>query len=254
MSQQIREPEVVRRGAVADEMVEYARAKLVALVAALEVPVLDAELRLDHHADPARAGADHVEMSVDLDGRGVRARFTAPTMSEAIDGTLARLRRRVEAALDRPQSEQLRHRDLHSWHHDDRATVRVASFPRPVEDRVIVRRKTFALRPESIEEALFDLDVLDHDFFLFVHAGTGAEAVVFRTGSGYGITQRVATPELVEAVEIPLQVQSAPAEMGVQDAITVLEESGQPFVFFVDGGKGYVVYQRYDGNYGLIGS
>ena len=57
-------------------------------------------------------------------------------------------------------------------------------YPRPADDRTVVRRKTFALRPESIEEALFDLEALDHDFFLFVHADTARKPSC--TGSAAG--------------------------------------------------------------------
>jgi hypothetical protein len=175
-------------------------------------------------------------------------------MPEAIDRTEARLRRRVEAASEGPQSRQLRHRDEQSWHHDDRATERVRCYPRAPDERVLVRRKTFAMRPESIEEALFDLETLDHDFLLFVHDETDAEAVVYRVGDGYGVMQRVPTPEAIKQVEIPLDLGPGPAATTVEDALTVLDESEEPFEFFVDTAsrRGMVAYRRYDGHYGLI--
>ena len=255
MEQQVSEATIVVRGDVPDEMVEYARDVLRRTVAHASVPVLDVELRLDAHADPAREGANHVEVTIDLDGLPVRARRSAPTMSEAIDGTMQRLRRRVESANERPQSRQLRHRDLESWHHGDRPTEWQRVFPRPVEDRVVVRRKTFALRAESIEDALFDLEALDHNFFLFVHDETNAEAVVYRVGDdGYGLMQRVPTPEAIARVEIPLQVGPAPATTSPEAALSVLDATEAPFEFFVDpeSGRGLVAYRRYDGNYGLI--
>jgi hypothetical protein len=193
-------------------------------------------------------------MSIDLDGVPVRARRSAPTMSEAIDRAETRLRRRVEAVTEGPQSRQFRHRDEQSWHHDDRPTERAHFYPRPLGERVLVRRKTFALRPESIEEALFDLETLDHDFFLFVHDETNAEAVVHRVGAGYGLMQREPTPEAVKQVEIPLDLGPGPTTTSVANALTVLDESDVPFEFFVDDstGRGMVAYRRYDGNYGLI--
>ncbi len=155
-------------------------------------------------------------------------------MSEAIDRAETRLRRRVEAASERPQSRQLRHRDEQSWHHDDRPTERPHFYPRPLGERELVRRKTFALRPESIEEALFDLEILDHDFFLFVHDETNAEAVVYRVGDGYGLMQRVPTPEAIKQVEIPLDLGPHPTTTTVENALTVLDETDAPFEFFVD--------------------
>jgi ribosome-associated translation inhibitor RaiA len=254
MNQQVREPTIVVHGEVREEMIDYAREKLLAAVARTPTTVLSSELRLDHHADPARPGANHVEMTVDLDGVVVQARRSAGTMAEAIDGAEARLRRRVEAASERPQSRQLRHRDQQSWHHDDQPTERPQFYPRPPGERAVVRRKTFALRPESIEEALFDLETLDHDFLLFVHDETNAEAVVCRVDGGYGLTQRVPTPEAIKQVEIPLDLGPHPATTTLDDAVTVLDESGAPFEFFVDAAseRGMVAYRRYDGHYGLI--
>jgi ribosome-associated translation inhibitor RaiA len=250
----VREPTIVVRGDVPEKIVAYAREKLLLILARAPVPVLDAELRLDHHADPARERPNRAEVTVDLDGTPVRAHRNAPTMSEAIDRTLTRLRRRLEAASERPQAVQLRYRDSDSWHHDDRPTPRPPFYPRSSEERVVVRRKTFALEPESIEEALFDLESLDHDFFLFVHDETNAEAVVYRVGDGYGLMQRTPTPEAIKRVEIPLDLGPHPATTTLDNALSVLDEADAPFEFFVDtdSGRGLVVYRRYDGNYGLI--
>jgi ribosome-associated translation inhibitor RaiA len=249
-----REPSIVVRGHVPDGMVAYARNQLLTTIAHTPVPVLAAQLRLDHHADPARERPFHVEMTIDLDGTPVRAHSSEATMSEAIDRTASRLHRRVEAVLERPQAAQLRHRDTTSWHHDDQPAVRPRSYPRPVGDRALMRRKTFALRPESIGDALFDLETLDHDFFLFVHDDTGAEAVVYRVDHGYGLMQRVETPEAIKRAGIPLELGASPATTTLKGALSVLDETGAPFEFFVDAvnGRGMVAYRRYDGHYGLI--
>jgi ribosome-associated translation inhibitor RaiA len=254
MEQELWEPTIIVRGAVPDQLVAYAREKIRGIAEHAAVPVLGMELRLDHHADPARDRPHHVEMTIDLDGTPVRAHRSARTMTEAVDRTAARLRRRVEDANERPQDRQLRHRDESSWHHDDRPSERPMVYPRPVEERELVRRKTFALAPEGIEEALFDLETLDHDFFLFVHSETDAEAVVYRTVDGYGLSQRVPTPDAIERVGIPIEVGPQPAERKLQDALALLDETEAPFEFFVDAetDRGVVVYRRYDGHYGCI--
>jgi ribosome-associated translation inhibitor RaiA len=253
---QVREPQIVVHGDVPRDMVDYAHDRVLELVTEAPVPVLDAQLRLEHHADPARERPDHVEMTLDLDGTPVRAHRHAATMTEAVDRATSRLRRRVEAARERPRSRRLRFRDPSSWHHADRRTDRGSYFPRAQEERDLVRRKTFTLRAESIEDALFDLELLDHDFFLFVHDETGAEAVVYRAGDGYGLTQRVETPEARARVEIPLERGMRPATTSLEDALGVLDASAAPFEFFVDAatGRAAVAYRRYDGNYGLISS
>jgi len=254
MEQHVSDPTIVVRGDVPNEMVAYARGKLVAIVADAPVPVLSAELRLDHSADPARERPDYAEATIDLDGTHVRAHRNAATMSEAIDRALTRLRRRVEATNELSRDRVLRRRDLDSWHHDGRSIERPNFFPRPVEDRVLVRRKTFALHPESIEAGLSDLETLDHDFFLFVHDESDTEAVVYRIGGGYGLMQRTETPEAIKRVEIPLELGPHPATTTLENALAILDETNAPFQFFVDAasGHGEVAYRRYDGHYGLI--
>ena len=250
----LRVPTVVVRGDVPDTMVTYAREKLLAAVVRTPAPVLAMELRLDHHADPARERPNHVEVTIDLGGTPVRARYSASTMSEAIDRTLTRLRRRIDATATRRQARRLRHRDEESWHHGDRPTSGRRSSPRPVDDRMLVRRKSFALHSSTIEEALYDLEILDHDFFLFVHDETDTEAVVHRTPDGYGLMQRTPTPEAVARVDIPLVVGPHPTTMTAENAMSVLDGADSPFTFFVDSttGRGAVAYRRYDGDYGLI--
>lgn len=235
---------VVTRGDVPGDMVAYGRRKLLAAISTAPVPLLDLELRIDHHSDPARAAANHVEMTADVNGAIVRSRATAPTITEAVDDAADRLRRRVVAANDRRQHTAMRHRN----------TPRIYA-QRPRDTRALSRRKTFALAPESLEAALFDLEALDHDFFLFVHDETGAEAVVYRTDDdGYGLMQRVATPDAIAALGIEVNLGPPPAVSNVDDALTVLDALHVPFEFFVDSesGRGVVAYRRYDGHYGLI--
>ena len=255
MTRPVLEPTVVVRGAVPDAIVAYGREKLVHALRMSRAPVLAAELRIDRHADPARAGAVHVEMTLDLDGVVVRARASAPEPSAAVDDAVDRLERRIETVMHRSQDRMLRHRDTRSWHHEDRVVPRRRGFPRPADERELVRRKSFAVQAESIEDALFDLERLDHDFFLFEHDVTGGDAVVFRAGDGrYGLILTRPAPEAVAAVGIELIGGPTPAELPVDEARALLDASGAPFVFFTDPdtARGGVVYRRDDGHDGLV--
>jgi putative sigma-54 modulation protein len=48
----------------------------------------------------------------------------------------------------------------------------------------IVKKKSFALAPMAIDQAVLRLDLLDHDFFLFTNAATGRSAVLYRRHEG----------------------------------------------------------------------
>lgn len=255
MAGQTRDPTIVVRGGVPDAMVAYAREKTLHVVASTNVPVLAVEVRLDLHGDPARRRPNHVEITLDLDGAPVRAHGNAPTMREAIDGTCARLRRRLGTATERARARTFRHRDERSWHHDDEPTERPAFYPRSASTREVVRRKTFAAHPETIDEALTDLDLLDHDFYLFRHDETGAEAVVYRLDDRYGLMQRAPTEYTSVARGDELEIGPPPVH-SIETARSMLDESDAPFVFFIDAvdDTAGVLYRRYDGHYGVITS
>jgi ribosomal subunit interface protein len=56
------------------------------------------------------------------------------------------------------------------------------------ESPVIIREKTHAARPMSLDQALYEMELVGHDFFLFVDADGGVPSVVYRRrGWSYGV-------------------------------------------------------------------
>lgn len=54
----------------------------------------------------------------------------------------------------------------------------------------IVRTKRFALRPMDVEEAVLQMELLGHDFFVFRDADTGDVSVVYKRRDGnYGLIE-----------------------------------------------------------------
>jgi putative sigma-54 modulation protein len=48
----------------------------------------------------------------------------------------------------------------------------------------IVKTKEFTIKPMTAEEALLQMDLLGHDFFLFTSSETGRAAVIYRRNDG----------------------------------------------------------------------
>ena len=64
---------------------------------------------------------------------------------------------------------------------------------------IIIRRKLHIAEPMSIDEALYEMELIGHDFFLFVNKETGRPSVVYhRHGWSYGVFE-IDTPENVAA-------------------------------------------------------
>lgn len=54
----------------------------------------------------------------------------------------------------------------------------------------IVREKTFPIHPMDVDEAVLQMELLDHPFFLFLNADTGKVALLYeRKKGGYGLIE-----------------------------------------------------------------
>jgi len=256
MVMDVTRPEVTvhTTGAVTSTERAYAARKVEHLLKVAPGPVLFAKVDLVAEADPARERPAIVKAEFDVNGRLVCAHVAAATMFAAVDLVEARLRQRLERLADAQTARRLRHRDDQSWHHGDPVAHRPHYHPRPAEEREVVRHKTFAVAPMTTDEAVLDLELLDHEFFLFEHAGSGADCVVARAdGEGYELfcPEPFGPVDSVAPVSVSLR-HAAP--MALEDAVELLDLSDDRFVFFRDvaSDRGRVLYRRYDGHYGLI--
>ena len=54
----------------------------------------------------------------------------------------------------------------------------------------VVRTKRFPIKPMTVDEAILQMDLLDHTFFAFKDENTGAFSVVYkRNDGGYGLIE-----------------------------------------------------------------
>ncbi|MFC4783068.1 ribosome hibernation promotion factor [Nocardioides sp. MAHUQ-72] len=231
---------------------DYARAKVEQALEATASGVLSAHVVLERRADPAVKRPARAEATVELGGVTLRAHAVSPTMTEAVDEMESRLRRQLVQARDRSRT---RHRwtgvaSEHEWRHGDLRREPVPWFPRPAESREVVRHKSFAVTPMTVDEAAFEMDLLDHDFYLFTELESGEPALVHRHPSGgYGVSGGGGTPTVATVTHEP-----GPPTLTDAEARTRMDAGEETFVFYrePEGGEGRVLYRRYDGHYGLI--
>lgn len=126
-----------------------------------------------------------VEVTIYLDGTILRAEEAADTFEDAIDRTVDALTSQV-----RKQKTKLRRSQ------QARESIRFESFAelgpteeKPAEEeKEIVRTKTFNLTPMYAEEAVLQMELLHHDFFVFLEGETGQVQVVYKRKDGnYGL-------------------------------------------------------------------
>lgn len=252
------EPTVSTHGKVPHGAVEYAKRKVEALYRAAPRPVVHAAIRLEREAKPGLERSATAEVSLDLSGRSVRAKVAAPTIHEAIDLVEDRLRRQLKrlAEINITKGRRPKVREEGEWRHGDEPLHRPLWRERSTEDRQIVRRKTFAVGEMSPDEAVFEMEQLDHGFYLFVNVDTHEDNVVERLDDGTYLLAELRThdPELDGCVAPIKAAATMPPELDAGDAAELLTVENVNFVFYLDkdSGRGHVLYRRFDGNYGLI--
>ena len=249
---------VITRGDVGDDARSYAHRRIGAVIEHIDESVLFARVKLTEAPDPARERPAIAQVTIDLNGEIVRAQVAGQVMREAVDLLDARLRDKLAHRDEYRQA--LRRRPPVSppgeWRHGDAPTSRPDYFDRPPDEREVVRRKTYVNEGLTPDEAAFDMEELDFDFYLFRELASGQDAVLERGENGsYRLTSVL--PEAVDVgpTAIALTVAETPVpELELNDAIERMNFEGERYVIFVNAGTGRVnvIYHRFDGHYGLI--
>lgn len=112
-----------------------------------------------------------------------------------------------------------------------------------------MRHKTISPRPCTVNEAVVEMDDLDHDFHLFVESGRGIDSLVYRAGpTGVRLAQVDERADEVVPIDTPITVSIVPAPLlDTSVAVERLRLSGLPFLDG-DHGRGCALYHRYDGH------
>lgn len=248
--------EVQVSGELPPGIAEYLEERVRSVLRFAHRPVLYARARVTRHGNPALAHPVLAQANIDVNGQLVRAQVAGGTAHEAVDLLRDRLQRRLQD-LQRADRRTRRPPDsAEGWRHGDIPTQRPPYYPRPPEEREIVRRKSVTAVPSTLDEAVFDLDVMDYDFHLFTELGSGQDSVIYRAGpTGYRLAQVEPQPEALAPHAVSVTVSDQPAaELSTAEAMERMALSNQPFLFFrdVERGRGALLYRRYDGHYGLI--
>ncbi|MDA9359728.1 ribosome-associated translation inhibitor RaiA [bacterium] len=132
--------------------------------------------------NPRIANRVMCEITVEGHGHHVRAKHTAPDPFAAVDGTVDKLER---------QLRKLKTRLIRRWHASgDKQILVDAGIPEmdteaeaPAPPR-IVKSKKFHIASMTAEEAVLELELVNHDFYFFHNSETMRAAIVYRREDG----------------------------------------------------------------------
>lgn len=165
-----------------------------------------------HHETRGSSGEDRVELTVFGPGPLVRAESAGSDKYVAFDLAIGKLIERMRQSKDRKKVHRGQHRpvSLREASADGFSVVdlvpaspqvleRVVTGQIPVQadgptpadadySPVVIRRKVFPSSHMTVEDALDHMELVGHDFFLFIDSATDNPSVVYRRkGWDYGV-------------------------------------------------------------------
>ena len=175
-------------------------------IARFGVPLSHIDVEVSRESSSRRGEiAFEVELTCIGSGPVIRAEAAAADKYAALDLAYTRLEERLRRAADRRRD----HRTADSHHGTGMAAMSEAtpaSEPSDAEGddevfaqgAVVVREKTHAAGQMDVEQALYEMEFVGHDFFLFRELQTGQAAVVYRRrGYDYGLIRLGEEPAAV---------------------------------------------------------
>jgi putative sigma-54 modulation protein len=176
---------------VTEALERYAREKVERVTRFFdeERSVSRAEVELLHERNRAVSEPEVAEATLFINGSVLKASDASEDMYASIDRMSDKLERQVK---------RLRGRQIDRWQGQMKNTTAAEGgpdLPSILDDEEefearIVRTKQFQMKPMSEEEAVLQLELLDHDFYVFTSADTGDINVVYRRRDGnYGLIE-----------------------------------------------------------------
>jgi putative sigma-54 modulation protein len=166
---------------VTDPLREYAEEKIGHLDHYIDHGILDAHVTLRTERN------DHiVDVVLNLRHYLIKAEERSTTMYASIDLVRDRLEQQI-------RKYKTRRRERHHRQNGKALAANSGALPEDVEVEryddvgaapLIVRKKTFAVKPMDTEEAIHQMELLGHDFFVFVNAETEQVNVLYKRRSG----------------------------------------------------------------------
>ena len=124
-----------------------------------------------------------VEITIPLKSFILRSEETQEDFYAAIDKTIDKLERQVRKNKNRLMSKQVK--QSFDFNFDS-----IELDKEEKETKKIVKRKTIEVKPMNEEEAILQMELLGHEFFMYKDSETNAPCVIYKRKDGnYGVIE-----------------------------------------------------------------
>ncbi len=156
---------------------EHAEKKVVKIVKYFEKSPISAQVTMS-----TERGKHIVDITVQVNGLLLRGEDKSNDMYVSVDGAVEKIERQIEKYKTRLNRR---------FHEENKVVLAIPTSPgEEAPTPQIKRTKRFAIKPMCAEEAVMQMDLLGHDFYVFSNSDTEEVNVVYRRKDGtYGLIE-----------------------------------------------------------------
>lgn len=175
---------------ITDAIREYVNQKIEKAVSHFQSLTTEVDVHLSVARNPRINPKQSAEVTIFANGTVIRAEESSENLYASIDlvaDKIARqLRKYKERRLDKKQQAQPKTSEVV----EQEPVETLVGDRTPELPNDVVRTKYFAMPPMTVAEALEQLQLVDHDFYMFRNVETGEINVIYeRNHGGYGVLQ-----------------------------------------------------------------
>jgi len=175
-----------QRMEVTDALRDYVEKKLSRLEKYFEkTPDSDVQVTMS-----VTRGLHTIEVTIPLPGVLLRAEEKRDDMYASIDCVVDKLERQIRKHKTK-LNRKWRNMNMARLFKEEAGSGGVATDSAADEEQTeLVRRKRFSLKPMDVEEAILQMDLVGHNFYVFLNADTHEVNVLYRREDGkYGLIE-----------------------------------------------------------------
>jgi putative sigma-54 modulation protein len=175
---------------ITDAIREYVHQKIEKAVNHFENLTNEVDVHLSVARNPRINPNQAAEVTIYANGNIIRAEESSESLYASIDLVADKIARQLRKYKERRQAKKTQAQSKLAEVAEQPVVTDLIGDRSPELPSEVVRTKYFAMPPMTIEEALEQLKLVGHDFFMFLNGETGEINVIYeRNHGGYGVIQ-----------------------------------------------------------------
>ncbi|MEM1168044.1 MAG: ribosome-associated translation inhibitor RaiA [Cyanobacteria bacterium P01_H01_bin.35] len=175
---------------ITDSIHEYVNQKIEKAVNHFQQLTTEVDVHLSVAKNPRINPKQTAEVTIYANGTVIRAQESSENLYASIDLVADKIARQLRKYKEKRQSKVSKEKTAEVIQ-SQQVVESLIGDRQPELPNEVVRTKYFAMTPMTVEEALEQLQLIDHDFYMFCNLATGEINVIYKRyhHGGYGLIQ-----------------------------------------------------------------